>query len=455
MKLKAYAYIVTALLILAAVSLACTLTLGRGPESQATPTAAEVLTAEPAPPTQEQEAATPTESGPAEATETQTGDDLSQTEVEPTTIAPPTRQAPSEPIDRDELFEPFWEAWQLVNEQYVDQPVDQELLMRGAIQGMLEALGDQHTTYMDPDQFRQANIPLEQEYEGIGAWVDTTLEFLTIVTPMPDSPAEKAGLRPGDKVIAIDGEDMTGIDGNLVIRRVIGPAGTTVRLTIQRDGPEGTEPEIFDVEITRARITVPSVDTDMLEGGLAYVQLLTFADNTRDELRAALRDLLAQNPSGLILDLRNNGGGYLSTSVEVASEFISDGVVLIEEYGDGQRDVFNALPGGLATDIPMVVLINEGTASASEIVAGALQDYGRAVIVGTTSFGKGSVQSWVPLRNDEGAVRVTIARWLTPNERQIHEVGLTPDIVVEMTEEDRLAELDPQLDRAIEILLNP
>ena len=162
---------------------------------------------------------------------------------------------------------------------------------------------------------------------------------------------------------------------------------------------------------------------------------------------------MAQDPRGLIIDLRNNGGGYLQTSVEVASEFIGDGVILYEQYGDGERTIYQALGNGQATEIPLVVLINEGTASASEIVAGAIQDYGRGKLVGVTSFGKGSVQNWVPLSDNQGAVRVTIAKWLTPNERTIHGEGLTPDVVVELTEEDFDANLDPQLDKAIEVLL--
>jgi carboxyl-terminal processing protease len=352
------------------------------------------------------------------------------------------------PADLEQLFKPFWQAWQIVHDQYVDQPVDDEALMRGAIRGMLDALGDQHTSYMDPDQYRQANIPLEGEYEGIGAWVDPTGEYLTIVSPMPGSPAEKAGLKPGDKVIAVDGEDMTGIDGNLVIRRILGPAGTKVTLTILREGLA----EPFTVDIIRARIVVPSIESKMLDDNIAYVHILEFGQNTTSDLRKALRELLDQKPIGLILDLRNNPGGALQTAIEVASEFIPKGVVMYEVYGDGRRDVYRAQPGGLATDIPLVVLINEGTASASEIVAGAIQDYQRGTLVGMTSFGKGSVQNWVPLVNDQGAVRVTIARWLTPKERTIHESGLEPDIKVEISEEDLAAGKDPQLEKAIELL---
>ncbi len=364
---------------------------------------------------------------------------------------PPSPQDQSEdPASLEELFEPFWESWEIVHDYYVDQPVDDTGLMRGAIQGMLESLGDQHTSYMDPDQYLQANIPIDGEYEGIGAWVDTTSEYLTIISPMPGSPAEEAGLLPGDQVIKIDGEDMTGIDGSLVIRKVLGPADSTVVLTIQREG----KAELFDVTIVRAKITVPSVDSRLLEDQLGYVQILTFGVDTQDELREQLEDLLAENPSGLILDLRNNGGGYLQTAVEVASEFIGEGIILYEDYGSDEAvQEFNAIQGGLATEIPLVLLVNGGSASASEIVAGAIQDHNRGPLVGTTTFGKGSVQNWIELDNNQGAVRVTIARWLTPDKRQIHEVGLSPDYEVEFTEQDMLDELDPQLDKAIEILL--
>jgi carboxyl-terminal processing protease len=373
---------------------------------------------------------------------------------------PPARQfgTPSssgqEPVDLETLFSPFWEAWDIVHEQYVTQPVDDEALVQGAIRGMLEALEDPHTSYMDPEQFHEATISLDQEYEGIGAWVDPDGEYLTIVSPMPGSPAEEVGLRPGDKVIGIDGNDMTGIDGNVVRQRVLGPAGSTVVLTIQRDLGPGAGSEIFDVEVTRSRITIPSIEHEMLEGNIAYIKLYQFGDRGRNDLRQGLTELMRQNPDGLIFDLRFNGGGYLHTAIEVASEFIGNGVILYEVYGDGSRDTYNALRGGKATDIPLIVLINEGSASASEIVAGAIQDHERGLLVGAKSFGKGSVQNWPALSNDQGAVRITIAYWLTPNERQIHEIGLTPDVEVPLTDEDVAAGRDPQLEKAIELLLN-
>ena len=360
----------------------------------------------------------------------------------------PIQDVGGTPANLEELFQPFWQAWEMVHEYYVDQPVNDEALMRGAINGMLEALGDPHTSYLDPEQFRESNEQLQgQEYEGIGAWVDISGEYLTIISPMPGSPAEEAGLRPGDKVVGVDGEDVTGLDGETVRQRVIGPRGSKVTLTIQREGQEN-----FDVIVERANIVVPTVESKMLDGQIAYIRLYTFGDDTARDLRKAIDDLMKQDPKGMILDLRNNGGGYLETAIDVASEFIPGGVIMYEEYGDGTRETYEARRGGSATEIPLVVLINEGSASASEIVAGAIQDRGRGQLVGETSFGKGSVQTYNALVNDQGAVRVTIARWLTPNQRQINEIGLEPDVKVEITEEDLEAGVDPQLERAIELL---
>lgn len=358
----------------------------------------------------------------------------------------PSASQPAASVDN--LFKPFWQAWQIVHQQYVDQPVNDEKLMQGAIRGMLDALGDKHTSYMDPDMYSQVSKTLQEEYEGIGAYVDTTGKYLTIISPMPGSPAEKAGLKAGDMILAVDGKDMTGIDGNVVLQSVLGLAGTTVRLTIQRQGTAAP----FDVNIVRAKITLKSVTGKMLENKIAYVQISAFADNTKDELRTTLQSLLDQQPKGLIIDLRNNGGGYLETAIQVGSEFIDQRVLMHEVYGDGKRQDYKSLGGGVATKIPLVVLVNEGTASASEIVAGAIQDYSRGVLVGATTYGKGSVQIWTELVNSEGAIRVTTARWLTPKDRQINEVGLKPDYAVTMSDADINAGRDPQLDKAVEIL---
>ncbi len=352
--------------------------------------------------------------------------------------------------DTTTLFAPFWEAWDLVHAYYVDQPVDDLKLMQGAIRGMMAGLGDDHSSYMTPEEYQTATEDLSgKEYSGIGAWVDTSQDYLTIMSTMPNSPAEAAGLKTGDQIIFVDGEDQTGIPGDVVLTKVLGPEGTDVTLTIYRKGNDDT----FDVTITRAKITVPSATAKMLENDIAYIQIFQFGDKTTSELRAGLKTVMAKNPKGLIIDLRGNSGGYLDTSVEVISEFIqADKVAIIEEFGDGTRRELKTQSGGLATDIPLVVLVDEGSASAAEITAGAIQDYGRGKLVGTITYGKGSVQNWTPLSNDQGAIRVTVARWLTPNEHQINKIGITPDYTVEFTEEDIANDIDPQLNKAIELL---
>lgn len=353
-------------------------------------------------------------------------------------------------LSSDSRFAPLLEAWDLVHRYYVDQPVNDELLVQGAIRGMIDALGDMHSSYQDPQQLEAANMDLRGEYEGIGAYVNTDGEYLTITEPLPDSPAEKAGLVPGDQIIAIDGEDMTGTLPAVARMKVLGPKGTIVILTILREGVD----EPFDVEIERASIKVSSVEGEILEGNVAYVRISSFADQTDEELRTLLEELLAQKPVGLIIDLRNNPGGLLRTAVSITSEFLPEGVVLYEEYSDGSRDTHEVVEGGVATEIPLVILVNEYSASASEVVAGAIQDYSRGVLIGQTTFGKGSVQNIMPLSDNQGAVRLTIARWLTPKERMINEIGLEPDIQVEMTEEDYQNDLDPQLDKALEYFQN-
>ncbi len=355
------------------------------------------------------------------------------------------------PAEALQQFMPFWEQWRAVAYLPLDEDLTYELLMRESLRGMVASLGDLHTAYMDPFEYQQTQMDLEGEYEGIGAWVDTTAEYLTIVSPMEGSPAEQVGLQPGDRIVAVDGEDMTGIDGNLVIRRLLGPSGTKVVLTIERD----SESEPFDVEVTRAHIVVPTVVTDTLDGDIAYIQLTTFGADSYEQLHAALEEALALEPAGLILDLRNNAGGYLHVAINITSDFVADGPVVFEEYGDGRSQTYEAHKGGIATEIPMVVLVNQGSASASEILAGALQDYQRAELVGMTTYGKGSVQLPITLADNQGALRITIAKWLTPDKRTIHEIGIEPDVVVDITQEDVDAGIDPQLEKAIELLTSP
>jgi carboxyl-terminal processing protease len=360
----------------------------------------------------------------------------------PTPVVPvPTR------VPGANLFDPFWSAWVDVHDR--GTTVDDVDLIRAAIDGMLAATGDKHTSYMNPILWKQANNDMAGEYTGIGAWVDTTGEYIQVISPMKNSPAEAAGIRAKDIVIGVNGKDVTGIPGDIVLQDILGPAGEAVTLTIKRGE------EILNFTIIRAKITVPVVEYEMKPNNIGYIALRTFNENSTTQLRDALDDLRSQGMTGLVFDLRDNGGGLLNVAIEVTSEFIPDGVIMYEEYGDGRTITFDTKKGGRATEIPMIVLINGGSASASEIAAGAIQDRGRARLLGVTSYGKGSVQNWIPLTTEESGVRITIARWLTPNRSQISEVGLTPDILVERTDADYEADRDPQLDAALQLLGNP
>ena len=322
--------------------------------------------------------------------------------------------------------------------------------MQGSIRGLMDSLNDPYSSYMDPDEYKQLNTPIQGEYTGIGAWVDTTGDFLVIISPMPGSPAEEVGLQPEDKVIAIDGENVTGINPEVVLEKILGPAGSEVKLTIQRE----SEGESLEFNIIRAVILIPSVDSEILENDIGYLRLYTFGVNSSDEVRIEVENMLSAGIKGLIFDLRNNSGGLVDASVDVTSIFLNNAVVLVEEWPDGSKNEYKTQNNSIAPGIPLVILVNNGSASASEITAGALQDAGRAALIGTQTFGKGLIQNWVPLLEENGAIRITIARWLTPNGRQIQGDGLTPDYVSELTEDDYDQGNDRQLQKAIEVITN-
>lgn len=313
---------------------------------------------------------------------------------------------------------------------------------------MMESLKDPYSAYLTPEEFRTQNAPIKGEYTGIGAYVDTSGEYLVIISPMPGSPAELAGIKPGDRVVAIDGEDMTKLKPVLVLERIYGPKGTIVNIAIQREGIT----EILNFEIERAIINLPSVESEMLDGGIGLIRLYTFGDDTTEEFTSALNDLLTRKAIGLIIDLRNNSGGLVQTSIEITSLFIPENVVMIEEWGDGTRKEYRSTGKPVNTEIPLVVVVNEGSASASEIIAGAFQDLGRASIVGTPTFGKGSIQNWITLKDDNGGIRITTARWLTPKGRQIQDLGLKPDFLIQLTEDDYNNKFDAQIDLAMKVV---
>lgn len=350
--------------------------------------------------------------------------------------------------EEDEAFRLFWEAWHLIERDfYGDLPTDEEMTY-GAIRGAVNTLDDPFTGFIDPDI---AAINREDDtgaFEGIGAYVTMRDGRLSIVNTFKDQPAEKAGVRRGDIVLNVDDTPIENMSVYEAIALIRGPAGTPVRLTIVR---EGEEP--FEVEIIRASIDIPVVESEMRQDGVAYVSLFEFSSDASAKLGDAIQDLLDQDPAGLILDLRGNPGGWLNEAVQTAGLFLpKDEVVLLERFKDGTERPYVVPFRPVAADIPMVVLVDGGSASASEIVAGALQDHGRAVLVGEKTFGKGSVQ-WPHELSNGAELRVTVARWFTPNDRAIHGEGLMPDIEVELTAEDVEADLDPQLERAVQLLL--
>jgi carboxyl-terminal processing protease len=364
---------------------------------------------------------------------------------DPTTAAPPG-------ADENEAFSLFWEAWAIIQRDfYGELPTDEELTY-GAIRGATGTLGDPYTAFVEPARADHRRQTDGISYEGIGALVTMEDRRLVIVEPFQDGPADSAGVRARDVVIQVDDTPIQNMSLYEAIALILGPAGTQVRLTIVR---EGAEP--FEVEITRDKIDIPLVESEMREDGIAYVSLFQFNTGATTKLEEAIEQLLAQNPTGLILDLRGNPGGYLNEAALTAGLFLPrDSVVLIERTKE-EEIVLRAEDFGagdpIAGDIAMIVLVNPGSASGSEIVAGALQDYGRAILIGETTLGKGSVQLLHELSNG-AELRVTKARWFTPNDRPIHGEGLVPDIEVELTAEDAEAGLDPQLDRAVEYLLN-
>jgi len=326
---------------------------------------------------------------------------------------------------------------------------DPKELTYGAIQGALRALDDPATMLVEPMTSEDQMIDLRGAYEGIGAIVSVDDEDqVIIVSPFDGSPAMQAGVRAGDIVLKVDYVAVTGMPLRDAVRLIRGPKGTSVRLTLMRE--EETEPLV--IEVIRDEVELATVGGRVLEDNIGYVRIALFSDRTSQELKETLRELMEENLSGLILDLRNNPGGvFPSAAIEVTSQFLAKGIVVYEQYSDGQEQAYSAKRGGLATDIPLTVLVNQGTASNSEVVAGAIQDHDRGVLIGEETFGKGSVQRVHELSDGSG-LHVTIALLLTPDRHPIHEEGLTPDIVVPFTEEDFRQRRDPHLRRAIEYL---
>jgi carboxyl-terminal processing protease len=361
----------------------------------------------------------------------------------PTTAGAPRTGAPATaPPEVQEQFQVFWEAWSLVDREYYDRAaLDPSKLTHGAIRGMLESLGDPHTVFLDPQHSELTDAELRGSFEGIGIQVDLVDGRLKVVAPLDGSPSEKAGLRAGDFISQVNGQDLSGLNLTEAVNLIRGPRDSSVRLLVQREG----WPQPRPIEVVRSDIKLESVRSRMLDGNVAYIRLSTFANTTYRDLQSPLERMMQARPKGLVLDLRSNPGGYLQAALDVASEFIPDGVLLYQDHASGQRDVFRAKPGGHATKVPVAVLLDHGSASASEIVAAAIRDRGRGVLIGEQSYGKGSVQNLHQLA-DKSTVRITTARWLSPNEQPLHGVGLTPDIPVPAATNGS----DAALDRALQ-----
>ena len=323
-------------------------------------------------------------------------------------------------------------------------PVEEDDLLHGAAKGMVEAWKDPYTRFVAPKQLKDEEIELEGRYGGLGMYIGDRDGQILVISPMEDSPAERAGLKPKDQIVKVDDEVVIGWTSDRVVQKLRGEPDTKVTVWVRREG----EDELLSFEITREIIKLKSVRYEMLSDDIGYVKLTQFKHSTSDEARSALRDLIRQGMRALILDLRNNGGGLLDASVKIVSMFVRNGLV-VETKGRSERanEKYSVDKSQYLTSAPMVVLINGGSASASEIVAGALNDRGRAKLIGEKSFGKGSVQTLFPLTDGSG-VYVTIARYYTPSGRVIDHVGLSPDIEVK-GEPSRVVSEDAQLQRAI------
>ncbi len=352
-------------------------------------------------------------------------------------------------------FNIFWQAWKILKDKYVETgKIDNQTLVYGAISGLFNSLKDPNTVFMPPSDAKKFNEEISGEFSGVGMEIGIRKEQLVVIAPLKGTPAEQAGIKAGDKILKIDDKLTFDLNVDEAVKLIRGPKGTTVILTIQRNGWD--KPKEFS--IIRDIIQIPTLNFEMLalsgveRKDIAYFHLYNFYENAPFLFyQSAIKAAMA-NPKGIILDLRNNPGGYLEVSVNLAGWFLKLGeLVVTEEFGSGKKEEFRTNNSGFFKDMPIVVLINEGSASASEILAGALRDNRGVKLVGKKSFGKGTVQTLEGLR-DGSTIKITIAHWLMPNGGLIEKNGIIPDYEVDLTEEDVKAGRDPQLEKAIEVL---
>ncbi len=344
-------------------------------------------------------------------------------------------------------FNQFWEVWDKVKQSYVKQPVKDSDLFYGAIQGMVYGLNDPYSVYFPPKAANEFSKSLSGEFSGIGAEIGIKNGQLMIIAPLPETPAAKAGLRPGDKILAIDKKPSAGMDVETAVENIRGTATSSVVLTISRVGMD----KPTDFTIRRAKINIPAVTYEIKPGNIAYLRIMQFNDRTVPELSKYIDRLKADKANGVIVDLRNNPGGYLDSAVSMASEWVSSGVIVSEKFSAGNENVHQSVGEHRLVNMKTIVLVNGGSASASEIVAGALQDHKAATIVGEKTYGKGSVQEFETLP-DGSALKLTVAEWHTPNGNNINNTGVTPDVLVKEDFEKQKIGEDIMIEKALELL---
>ncbi|MCF7820170.1 MAG: S41 family peptidase [Candidatus Pacebacteria bacterium] len=347
-------------------------------------------------------------------------------------------------------FDLYWQVWDELQAKYFDaDKIKESDLFYGSLKGMVSAVGDPYTSFLDPELSRQFSEEMSGSFEGIGAEIGIRDDILTIIAPLPETPASKAGILAGDKIYEINGESTMGISIDEAVSQIRGEKGTEVILTVYRDSFD--QPQ--EITIIRDTIQINSVKTEVLEDNIFLITINSFNDDTLDLFNQAIKEAQQKNVKGIILDLRNNPGGYLDTAIEVASEWVESGPVVIEKFDEVNEETYLARGIARLADYKTVVLVNGGSASASEIVSGALQDYSLATVIGTQTFGKGSVQTLNPFA-DGSALKVTVAKWLTPEGNYITDVGITPDKVIEYSPEDFENKVDPQLEEAVKTINN-
>ncbi|MCX6747386.1 MAG: S41 family peptidase [Candidatus Nomurabacteria bacterium] len=359
-----------------------------------------------------------------------------------------TNATPNENAD----LEPFWKVWNAIDEKYPDaSKVDSEKRVLGAMAGLVESLGDPYSEFFDAEETKSFEEDIAGNFSGVGMEIDMKDGILTVVSPLKNTPAYKAGIKSGDKILKIDNTITSDLNINEAIKLIRGEKGTSVTFAIYREG----EDEPLEFKVVRDTINIPTLETEKRADGIFTIKLFSFSENSTDLFRNAIKEFYKSKSDKLILDLRGNPGGYLDAAVDMASWFLPNGKpVVIEDLGNGKKqEIYRSAGYDIFNDkLKFVILIDGGSASASEILAGAMQDYDKAVLVGEQSYGKGSVQEVVEVTPNT-ILKITVAKWLTPNGTSIGEKGLTPDFVVEMTKEDMLNKKDPQMDKAVEILL--